>query len=390
MPRPSRALAPASRRPSLGAPHERVGLHALRVRGMGGDLRELREHAPGDPFKQIAWKATARTGKLMVRELDRETMVTHFLLVDIAGTMRQGRPGLQRLDLAVEVAAGYARSVLEAGDRVGLVTFDGRVVGEVKPNDGPAHRLRIVERLMDAMSVVEEDLTELTDSELVAVVARYLLLQEGIDARLRRAPPMDDPAWGHLAVSPTGELYDLQIVDKAVAAIFGRTRARAGSVDDSELGRLRRFCRLRGIELPYRRMSEAGRRARGLGAALELAAAGRGTQRILVLSDLDQLDGDLAAVQRAVRLVRRRGHHLLFAVPPARLALDDGKGGTPRRQVAATQIADIFGWHERRRERAAERRLAGLGVRVVTLKAEGAASLLAGWSAEARARVAAP
>ena len=52
-------------------------------------------------------------------------------LVDTAGTMREGRPGLTRLDLAVEVAAGYARAVLEAGDRVGLITFDGRIVGEV-------------------------------------------------------------------------------------------------------------------------------------------------------------------------------------------------------------------------------------------------------------------
>src|SRR5207245_762676 len=83
-----------------------------------------------DPFKQIAWKATARTGKLMVRDLDRETMVTHWLLVDVGGTMRDGRPGQARLDLAVDVAAAYARGALEAGDRVALVTFDGRIVGE--------------------------------------------------------------------------------------------------------------------------------------------------------------------------------------------------------------------------------------------------------------------
>ncbi|MDB4966868.1 MAG: hypothetical protein JWN44_2557 [Myxococcales bacterium] len=377
LPRPALRLQPAQRRLVAGAPHERVGVQPLRHRGLGGDLRELREHAPGDPFKQIAWKATARTGKLMVRELDRETMVTHWLLVDVAGTMRDGAPGQARLDLAVDVAAAYARGALEAGDRVALLTFDGRIVGEAKPNDGPVHRLRIVERLMEAMTVVDEDLTELTDSELIAVVARYLLLQEGIDSRLRRAPPIDDPVWSELAASPSGELYDLRVVHQAVAAALERHRKEfPAAAAAGEAGRLRLYCRLRGIELPWRRSPEAGRRARGLGAALERAAAARGSQRILVLSDLQGLEGDLSPVSRAVRLVRRRGHHLTFAAPESRL--------DPRSAPAA----EIFGWHERRRESAAVRRLAGLGVRVVAISADNAATLLSRPLGAPRARVA--
>ena len=31
------------------------------------EIRELREHMPGDPFKKIAWKASARRGRLLVR-----------------------------------------------------------------------------------------------------------------------------------------------------------------------------------------------------------------------------------------------------------------------------------------------------------------------------------
>lgn len=380
LPRPASRLQPSPERRQAGAPHERLGLHALRHRGLGGDLRELREHAPGDPFKQIAWKATARTGKLMVRDLDRETMETHWLLVDIAGTMRDGRPGQARLDLAVDVAAAYARGALEVGDRVALLTFDGRIVGEVRPGDGPVHRLRIIERLMEAMSPVDADLTELTDSELIAVVARYLLFQEGIDARLRRAPPIDDPAWNELAASPSGELYDLGVVQQAVGAALERARL-TPSAAVGELGRLRLYCRLRGIELPYRRTPEAGRRARGLGAALERAAAGRGGQRIVVLSDLQGLEGDLGPVARAIRLVRRRGHPLTFAVPEARLVADGDS-------IDAARAAEIFGWHERRRALGAERRLAALGVRVVPIAPDSAAQALGRPATAPRARVA--
>jgi uncharacterized protein (DUF58 family) len=369
LPRASLRLQPPPERPQAGAPHDRLGLHALRHRGLGGDLRELREHAPGDPFKQISWKATARTGKLMVRELDTETLVTHWLLVDVAGTMREGRPGQARIDLAADIAAAYARGALEGGDRVGLITFDGRIVGEARPNDGAVHRLHIVEKLMEAMSVVDEDLTELTDSELVATVARYLLLQEGLDARLRKAPPIDDPAWAELAASPAGELFDLKVVLQAVTASL--TRAKLATTG-SEMQRLRGYCRLRGIELPYRRSPEAGRRARGLAAALEKAATARGTQRIVVLSDLQGLE-DLGSVPRVLRLVRRRGHHLTIAMPQARIA---PLGDDPDAPAEAALAAEIFGWHERRRERAAERRLLALGVRVVGVSAENAAAVL--------------
>ena len=355
--------APILPRPTAGAPHERLGLHALRVRGLGGDLRELREHAPGDPFKHIAWKATARTGRLMVRDLDRETMVTHHLLVDVGPSMRSGAPGSTRLDYAIDLASSYARAALEAGDRVGLLTYDGRIVAEVKPNDGPVHRLRLYEPLLAATRPVDDDLTEVTDSELVAQVARYLVHQEGLDARLLRTPPIDDPAWAHLAATPTGELYDLRVVLAAVdAALKPLGRLPPARAATPELERLRQYCLQRGIELPTRRTGEAGRRARGLKDALERAAAGRGAQRILVISDLDGLERGLPDVQRAVRLARRRGHHLVCAAPSARLF---GLGRDEPQDEDARALAEIHAWELARRERAAFARLAALGVRVI-------------------------
>jgi uncharacterized protein (DUF58 family) len=361
-PRPEVRGAPIVSRPSAGAPHERLGLHAMRLRGLGGDLRELREHVPGDPFKHIAWKATARTGKLMVRELDRETMVTHFLLVDVGPTMRQGR-GTTKLDFAVDLAATYARTALEAGDRVGLVTYDGRIIAEVRPNDGPVHRLRLLEPLLDAMNLVDEDLTEVTDSELVASVARYLTHQEGVDVRLPRTPAIDDPQWAWLSSSPAGELFDLRALFKSVdatlkAAAMPRMMPRAASAD---LARLRLYCKLRGIELPYRRTATSAnpaRSAEGLAQALEHAATGRGAERILVISDLANLESGVEPVARAIRLARRRGHHLICAAPSAR-----GFGGTAG--VVDPALAEILLWDEQRRERAAFRRIGALGMRIV-------------------------
>jgi uncharacterized protein (DUF58 family) len=384
LPRLTRSLATV-RGATGGAPHERLGPRALRHKGLGGDLRELRDHVPGDPFKQIAWKATARLGKLMVRDLELETMMTHYLLIDVGTTMRQGRLGATKLDRAVDLAASYARDALEAGDRVGLMTFDGRIVAEVKAGDGPVHRLKLVEPLIEATNAVDDDLTELTDSELVAVVARYLLFQEGFDTRVSVPPPIDDPKWSRL-VSAGGELYDVRALNEAVQARLPPPIDKGwGNVHAAtrELKMMRLFCRRRGIELPYRRIAEEGRRAAGLAIALERAAAGRGTQRLVVISDLLGLESGLDAVTRAVRLVRRRGHHLLCAAP----------SGVPMPEADTDEdevrLMEISGWEEERRERAAHQRMRSLGVRVVPLRSdESAGAHLTRTATEKRMRAA--
>jgi uncharacterized protein (DUF58 family) len=175
-------------RPFAGAPHERAGAHKLRIRGFGGELREIRDHRPGDPFKQIAWKPTARLRKLMVKEYESEILMTHYILLDISSTMRDAKPGESKLDYAMEFAASFARTVLNNGDRIGLITFDSRVYGHLKPGDGRGHLYRIVDHLMELHHVADEDLTDVTDMELVEAVGDYMLFQEGLDARVPHIP----------------------------------------------------------------------------------------------------------------------------------------------------------------------------------------------------------
>jgi len=327
-------------RPQVGALHERVGVHTIRRRGLAGELREIRDHAHGDPFKFIAWKATARRRRLMVRELENEIVVTHQLLFDMAGTMRQGVPGRTPHDWGIELCAAWARTALEGGDRVGLVTFDTRLYGQVKPGEGRPHFLRVLDRLLETKNVVAADLTELTDGDLVATVARYLLHQEGVDFRLPRAPATNDPAWGHIAAGPSGELYDLQAMRELVWKLSqtSEQKRRRGGLRDAagerrpqttghwarlggdpedaraaDLGRLRAFCRLRGVELPYRTEHEEGRRAGGLAEALRRALATERSQLIVVVSDLrGVLD---AGGVRALSLARQRHHHVVVVAP---------------------------------------------------------------------------
>ncbi|MBP66162.1 MAG: DUF58 domain-containing protein, partial [Euryarchaeota archaeon] len=53
-----------------------------RTPGQGSEFYSLREYVPGDPFKNINWKAFARTGDLMVNEKCRDAVTDLYLLLD--------------------------------------------------------------------------------------------------------------------------------------------------------------------------------------------------------------------------------------------------------------------------------------------------------------------
>jgi uncharacterized protein (DUF58 family) len=182
---PRTALQASGRaRLAAGEAVERSGLTPLRRRGAGMELHEIRELRPGDPFKSIAWKASARAGKLLMREVEHEVQDTLQLVLDVSGSMRGGRPGERKLDHCIELAALLAQHALERGDRVGLLTVDGRVLTQVPDAEGMRHMLRIYDALLKTTEVVDGDLTHADDDAVSAIVGLYLRRQEGVDLSL--------------------------------------------------------------------------------------------------------------------------------------------------------------------------------------------------------------
>ena len=67
----------------------------MRQRGIGSEFESLREYAPGDAFRTIDWKATARRGKVMVAQYDVERSQQIVVAVD-AGRLMTARLGDRR------------------------------------------------------------------------------------------------------------------------------------------------------------------------------------------------------------------------------------------------------------------------------------------------------
>ncbi len=310
-----------------GALHEQVGLHRVRRRGLSGELRELREHTHGDPFKFIAWKATARRQQLMVRDLENEIVTTHAVLLDVGAGMRTGTLGKTPLDWACDQAAALAKAAIASGDRIGLVAWDTRPVVELAADTGHHHFLQLVDRVLDTRSIVDSDLTDVTAGELVALVARYLAHQEAIDVRIKIAPPLDDPRWATIQAGPDGQLYDVAVAGKLCRRLIDLVTTKAGArddpkarlpsvvEDDPQLLPLRQFARLRGIELPYRATWDHGRRSQGFASAVERAVAGARPDVAILISDLAGLAEDEARTKRALARLRRSAGAVVALVP---------------------------------------------------------------------------
>ena len=146
MPPELRAALPelciAARRPARASG---IGQHHSRSRGAGLEFSQYRIYEPGDDLRRIDWKLYARSDRYFVREAERESPLTLWLLLDASASMGQedaSRPGWCRLDAARALAAACITLALRQGDRFGLAMIaDGRL--ELVPaGSGPRHRDR--------------------------------------------------------------------------------------------------------------------------------------------------------------------------------------------------------------------------------------------------------
>lgn len=104
----------------------RHGVHRLHRSGIGSELLELREYVPGDPFKSIAWKVSAKRDHWMTRQYESEVPARVQLIVDGSSISRVGGFGYRLLDQMTFVAASIGRMATHAGDPIGGVLFDER------------------------------------------------------------------------------------------------------------------------------------------------------------------------------------------------------------------------------------------------------------------------
>jgi uncharacterized protein (DUF58 family) len=130
-----------------GAVYMPGGRSLARKRGIGSQFIETREYVPGDDYRLIEWKATSRTGKLMVKEFEQESSLEVILVLDTRPSMAYGIVGLTKFEYMIRGAAAIADYLVRRGDTVGLAFWSGDKRVLVRPGRGVSHAKLLVRSL---------------------------------------------------------------------------------------------------------------------------------------------------------------------------------------------------------------------------------------------------
>lgn len=114
-----------------------MGIRSFRRAGAGMEFKSLREYTAGDEMRLVDWKATARRGKLIVKEWDIERSQNIVLALDLGRLMASQilMPGqdentlipVTKTDYAVDASVLLSYVATRAEDKIALAGFAGDV-----------------------------------------------------------------------------------------------------------------------------------------------------------------------------------------------------------------------------------------------------------------------
>ncbi|MHA1279174.1 MAG: DUF58 domain-containing protein [Candidatus Helarchaeota archaeon] len=123
------------------------GSHRTRQKGMGSEFYGIRSYTTDDEYRRIDWKASARQGKLMIREFESEKNIRVMIFLDASSSMVSGSKFDNKLEYAIRASLLLTHLALERKDQVGLIVFSDRLHYYIEPKSSSGQFFRILEVL---------------------------------------------------------------------------------------------------------------------------------------------------------------------------------------------------------------------------------------------------
>lgn len=126
-----------------------IGSYKSAFKGRGLEFANYRDYTQRDDSSTIDWKASVRTGKLLVKEYEEERRLDVFFLIDISNSMLFGSTNKLKNEYSAELAASLAFTILEAGDEVGFALFNDNISLVSHPVTGKQQFFKFAKALSD-------------------------------------------------------------------------------------------------------------------------------------------------------------------------------------------------------------------------------------------------
>ncbi len=194
-----------------------IGLKKIRRIGHTTEFEQIKDYVPGDDFRTINWKATAKRANLMVNQYQDEKSQPVFSVIDTGRMMKMPFEGLKLLDYAINSALAFSNVALKKHDKVGLISFSKAIETFVPAMQKRTH----LNTLMESLYKID---TQFNDSDFGLlygqtkrkVTHRSLLMLytnfEHISALRRQLPYLQSLSKKHLLVVIFFENTELDVL----------------------------------------------------------------------------------------------------------------------------------------------------------------------------------
>jgi uncharacterized protein (DUF58 family) len=105
-----------------------------RQHGAGLQYLDHRDYVPGDDLRWVSWPLTARLGRPMVRQFQREVATDWVVCIDASSSMVA--VGADKWRRAQQIAVAVAYTLLDLGHRAGLLIYGPGVAAICPPGRG--------------------------------------------------------------------------------------------------------------------------------------------------------------------------------------------------------------------------------------------------------------
>lgn len=183
-----------------------AGVKKIRRFGHSMEFEQIKEYVQGDDYRTLNWKATAKTGQLMVNTFSDENSQQVYCIIDKGRVMKMPFEGLSLLDYAINASLVVSNVALMKQDKAGLITFAERIGSFLKADKRVLQMQLVLETLYNQKTrYLETDFerlyvllkTKVTQRSLVIVFTNF----ESLSGMKRQLPYLRKIAGQHLLVT---------------------------------------------------------------------------------------------------------------------------------------------------------------------------------------------
>lgn len=124
-----------------------MGIKKIRRIGHSLEFDQVKNYVPGDDYRTVNWKATARKGDLMVNSFTDEKAQHVYCIIDKSRAMKMPFEGLSLLDYAINASLILSNVALVKEDKAGLITVAEKTASIVPADRRPVQLGKIMEVL---------------------------------------------------------------------------------------------------------------------------------------------------------------------------------------------------------------------------------------------------